>query len=367
MKLKTFNCIFPGLYNFILAKDVGMIPYALSDDFKTSITTYDNDTYTYLDTLLDEKVELNFLKKTGNEQEDVLNYIKENARDIDIIQFYHLRYNLLPSYIRSYRENNKNGKIYLKLDANNHIIDFLVKRRGIKATIRRYLTKRMFKKIDLISIETQRNYNVLKKSGLIDDEKLILLPNGIKKMDISFKNRENIILYVGKIERKNKSVDMLLKVAENIDLHDWKIMLIGDIEDDMKIFMQQYFKENPQMIKKVILKGYITDKKELSKYYSKAKIYCCCSETESFGISLLEAAYHGNYIISTDVGASYDIIHLTNYGMIINHSTENLKNILEYVLKNWNNIKKDPRKISDLIYKHYSWNYLAQVLKEKLN
>ena len=143
-------------------------------------------------------------------------------------------------------------------------------------------------------------------------------------------------------------------------------MLIGEIEDDMKIFIKEYFKENPNMIDKVILKGYITDKEELSQYYAKAKIYCCCSKIESFGIALLEAAYHGNYIISTDVGASYDIIHLTKYGMIINHNTQNLKNTLEHVIKNWNHIQQDPRKISNTIYKHYGWPNLAKKLEEKL-
>lgn len=365
--MKTFNCIFPGLYNYILAKDVGMIPYALSDVYDTSITTYDNDSYTYLKSVLDGKVKLNFLKKNGDdEQADVLDYIKSNAKDIDVIQFYHLRYNLLPSYIRCYRKYNKDGKIYLKLDANNHIIDFLIKRHGIKAALRRYFTKKMFKEIDLISIETKRNYHVLKNSELIDPEKLIYLPDGIKKIDINFKNRQNIILYVGKIERKNKSVDMLLKAASDTNMRDWKIMLIGEIEDDMKIFMKQYFKENPGMIDKVILKGYITDKEELSQYYAKAKVYCCCSKTESFGIALLEAAYHGNYIISTDVGASYDIINLTKYGMIINHNTQNLKNTLEYVIKNWNHIQQDPRKISNTIYEHYGWPNLAKKLEEKL-
>ncbi len=364
--MKKYNCIFPGLYNYILTKDVGMIPYILSTNYDATITTYNNDTYTYLDEVFDRKINLDFLNNTTNEKNDVKQYIKENAKNIDVIQFYHLRYNLLPQYVFTYKRNNKNGKIYLKLDANNDIIDFLVKRKGIFPSLRRLLVKLVFKYIDVISIETKRNYDVLFRSNLISKDKLLYLPNGVLKSDISINNKEKTILYVGYIEKKNKSIDMLLNALSRVNLGEWKVVLIGKIEDDIKEFIEEYFIKYPHMKNKINFKGYISDKNLLSQEYAKSSVYCCCSKKESFGISTLEAAYYGNYIISTNVGGSPDIINKTNYGKIIDHDTEKLVDVLENTINNWNLIKENPSKIQKIVYDNFSWKNLCNKLEKKL-
>ena len=105
--MKKFNCIFPGLYNYILTKDVGMIPYVLSDKYYTSITTYANEEFPYMkDFLKKDNFSLEILENTGNEKRDVVRYIKNNAKDIDILQLYHLRYNVLPNHVLTYKLYN---------------------------------------------------------------------------------------------------------------------------------------------------------------------------------------------------------------------------------------------------------------------
>lgn len=364
--MKKYNCIFPGLYNYILTKDVGMIPYTLSRYYETSITTYDNDDYTYFNTILkDNNFKINFLENTGNEKKDVLSYIKKNAKNIDIIQFYHLRYNLLPYYILTYKLYNRKGQIYLKLDANNDIIDFLVKREGIMPGIRRFLIKRLFKHVDVISIETKRNYDALNESHIISSDKLLYLPNGIMKTPVNIENKEKTILYVGVIEKKNKSVDMLLKAIKQTDLRNWKVVLIGEIQDDIREFINRLLQDNPELNDKIIFKGYIADKEILAEEYAKSSIYCCTSKKESFGISTLEAAYHGNYIISTNVGGSPDIIEKTGYGKIIEHDTVKLKETIADTIKNWDNIQKNPKTIQKTVYDNFNWNYLCDKLKKE--
>ena len=67
--MKRYTCIFPGLYNYILTKDVGMIPYTLSSEYQTVIATYANDKYTYLeDTLQSTNFKLDYMEKTENEK-----------------------------------------------------------------------------------------------------------------------------------------------------------------------------------------------------------------------------------------------------------------------------------------------------------
>lgn len=364
--MKKYNCIFPGLYNYILAKDVGMIPYTLTKHYDCSITTYDNEEYTYINTILKNRpLKINYLNNTENEKHDVTEYIKENAGNIDIIQFYHLRYNLLPWYVLIYKLYNPKGQIYLKLDASNDYIDFLVKRKGIAPSIRRNLVKILFKFIDVISTETERNYNVLKSSKLISPAKLIYLPNGITRTDADIENKEKTILYVGYIEKRNKSTDLLLRACRNINLESWKIVLVGKIQDDMKEFIEEYFKNNPELKDKIIFKGYMEDKTMLAEEYAKSCIYCCTSKKESFGISVLEAAYHGNYIISTNVGGSPDIISKTKYGKIIEHDTDDLEKTLSHTINNWNSIKKNPVKIQKTVYDNFNWNYLCEKLNKK--
>lgn len=363
--MKKYECIFPGLYNYILAKDVGMIPYTLSDKYQTSITTYNNDEYTYMENFLKkENFTINYLENTGNEKKDVTNYLEENAENIDILQLYHLRYNMLPGYVRTYKKHNPTGKIYLKLDANNDYIDFLVKRKGIRPAIRRFLIKKVFNKIDAISIETRRNYEVLQK--IIPEDKLFYLPNGIMKTDTPITDKEKIILYVGYIEKQNKSTDMLLNAISNIDLNGWKLVLVGQIKEDMQEFMDSFIRKNPELKNKIILKGYIKDKQKLSEEYAKASIYCCTSRKESFGISTLEAAYHGNYIISTNVGGSPDIIKTTQYGKIIDHKQENLEKTLQETINNWNTTRKEPTKVQEKIYRQYNWNKLCEDIIKKI-
>lgn len=365
--MKKFVCIFPGLYNYILTKDVGMIPYTLSKKYETKIATYNNEEFPYMtDILKSERFSIEYLEDTGNEKKDVTRYIKENAKTIDILQLYHLRYNLLPYYILYYRLHNHKGKIFLKLDANNEFIDFLVNRKGLMPSLRRFYVKILFKFINYVSIETSRNYYALIDSNLIPEDKLLYLPNGVIESNISINSKEHTILYVGYIEKRNKSIDILLDAIRDVDLKDWNVVLVGEIKEDMKEFINSYFTENPHLKSRITFKGYISDKEVLAKEYAKSSIYCCTSRKESFGISTLEAAYYGNYIISTNVGGSPDILKNTSYGTITEHDKDELGNHIQYAINNWDSIRKDPELVQKKVYDEFSWDYLCDKLIEKI-
>ena len=316
--------------------------------------------------LKSENFSLEFLEDTGNEKNDVRRYLKENAHDIDILQLYHLRYNLLPYYIFTYRLHNRNGKIFLKLDSNNEYIDFLLKRRGFLPALRRYYVKFLFRFIDLVSIETKRNYDTLLEGKIIDENKLLYLPNGVLENKTDINHKEHIILYVGYVEKKNKSIDMLIEAFNSTDFKDWKLVLVGSIQEDMKEFLDEFFDKNPHMTDKIILKGYISDKNVLSEEYAKSSIYCCTSLKESFGISTLEAAYHGNYIISTDVGGSTDILGQNNYGQIISHDKSKLENALQHCIDNWDDIRENPDTIQEKVNAEFNWKSLCEKIIEKI-
>lgn len=363
--MKKYTCIFPRLFNYNLTKDVGMIPFILSDNYNTSIVTYNNDDYFYLENdLKKDNFKLEFVKNTNNEKKDIIQYLKKNSKNIDILQLYHLKYNLIFYYIIIYKIYNKKGKIYLKLDANNEVIDFLVKRKGLMPYLRRLYSKIIFHFIDIISIETKRNYNLLK--NIIPEDKLLYVPNGIIKNNTPLEYKENIVLYVGDIEKNNKSIDMLINSIISLNNNQWKLVLIGKIKDDMKDYLEELFKNKLHLKNKIILKGYISNKKMLSEEYAKSSIYCCVSKSESFGISTLEAAYHGNYIISTNVGGSLDIINQTQYGKIIKHNQQELTKSLEYAINNWQKIRQNPYDIQEKVYSKYNWQKLCEKIVNKI-
>ena len=344
-----------------------MIPYTLSDDYQTSIVTYNNDNYTYLEnTLKADKFKLDYLEKSENERRDVVKYLKKNSKNIDILQLYHLRYTLLAWYIFTYKLYNRKGIIYLKLDANNDIIDFLLERKGLTASIRRVYTKFIFKFIDCISIETKRNYKKLVDSNIAGKDKIIHLPNGIVKSNAQLDEKEKIIIYVGYVTKKNKSIDLLLNSIANIDLKGWKILLVGEVLEDIEEFIEDYFRKHPFLKDNVIFDGYVSDKDILSQKYAKSSIYCCLSESESFGLSTLEAAYFGNYIISTNVGCSPDIIEDTNYGKIVDHDIDSVSKCLTECIDKWDEIKDNPYNVQRIIYEKYNWKHLCNKLKNKL-
>lgn len=344
-----------------------MIPYTLSERYESKITTYPNEEFTYMESLLkSENLTLDYLENTQNETRDIRRYLRDNAKNIDILQVYHLRYKVLPFIILAYKTRNRRGKIFLKLDANNQFIDFLVKRSGLLPSLRRLYVKVLFKFINLVSIETKRNYDTLIESSIINKDKLLYLPNGVQETKSDITRKEHVISYVGFIEKRNKSTDMLINAFSNIDCKDWKLELTGSVDEDMEKFIDDFFETNPHMKDRIIFNGYVSDKEELSDIYAKSSIYCCTSIKESFGISTLEAAYHGNYIISTDVGGSSDIINKSRYGQLIEHDTAELEETLQYVIDNWENIKENPLNIQKEINDEFNWKNLCNKIIKKI-
>jgi glycosyltransferase involved in cell wall biosynthesis len=134
----------------------------------------------------------------------------------------------------------------------------------------------------------------------------------------------------------------------------------------MKDFIEDLFNKKPELKKKIIFKGYISDKEKLSEEYAKSSIYCCTSKKESFGISTLEAAYYGNYIISTNVGGSPDIIEKTGFGTLINHDVTELEQKLQSTINNWDTLKENPESIQKKVINEFDWEILCKKIIKRL-
>ncbi len=400
---RSFLLIFDKLRNISLIKDTGMIPYYFHRKYHYSskILTYRNDkAYPFLQEYC-KGLELEFLKrrrflnKILGIEIPALIYLIKNFKKIHILEVIWLS-NSSILYGILYKMLNRNGFLYLKLDATEKIkyhnklhphgyYDYqyykeqsIVKNliNSFRIILGKFFGNLFFKKLDLASIESVKLYKDIKDYPRIK-HKLIYLPNGIddyflKDLNIKrvdFSKKENIILTVGRIGWVAKDHHIFLEAIASIeDLKNWKIYLVGGIYDKFKDYISHYFVKYPHLKDKVIFIGEILDRKKLLEFYQKSKIFCLTSNVESFGIVLVEAGYFGNYIVSTNLPSARDITSNSQFGTLFKiRDTARLTEILENLIDNEELMEKNYLKIQNHIDKKFLWSKIISKLYRELN
>lgn len=267
---------------------------------------------------------------------NIFKYLIKNAKNIDVLMLFHVsRCSYWYAYF--YKKYNPNGKIYIKADFNlgvykkewsivnskpKSLREFFKKRRESQEYSKR---KKLIPMVDLISYESFEAFNYMKDSyaGVDTKNKTMYFPNGydnkvIDKIKIkSFKEKENIILTVGRLGTKEKNTELLLETLKEVDLKDWKVYLVGSIDKNFIEHKEKFFEDNPNLKEKIIFTGEIKDKEKLYEYYNKVKVFVLPSKWESFGIVMVEAMAFGNYIITSNTCAANDITNNNSIGKII--------------------------------------------------
>ncbi len=332
LKNKTFVTFFTNFEYQHFNKDVGMIPVAMKKyaGINAKILYYSKK-----DVQIDESHDVELVNLYNYSFLGFLNiylFLICNSYKISYLNLYHLYYK---SYILLliYKFCNWKGNVYLKLDMNSFNAELINKRSKLKLIHTKFILKYFVK---VISVETLFCHKILQSKFKNIKEKIHYLPNG-SSFEFKLKeeyNKENVVLYVGRIGSYEKNVEMFLSSLVNIDLKDWKVYLIGPVSEEFKKTIKKSEIENN---KNIFFLGNIDDRNILASYYQKSKVLCLTSRWESFGIVLSEALFYNNYIISTPVGAAIDIINEKN-GIIINDSFE-MKTILEQIISGERNIE----------------------------
>lgn len=370
---KTFVTIFDRAKNFHLVKDVGQIPFHMHKEFNydSKIVTIKNDKkYSYLDDEVDGlKIDFISRVKIFKINLGVIIYLIKNAKKIDILHQFHIRnYTLL--YAKIYKIFNKNGINYIKADANEKV---LINNKNIFK--KKYL-KIIEKYIDLISFETKELTSLVKEKYPLLENKFFYITNGvddnyIKNLsldDFDYSKKENIILYVARIGTYQKNTELFLNSLANIDLKDWKVHIIGEIEKEFELFINKYFDKNKNLKDKLIFKGSISNREEIYEYYSKSKVFCLSSRYEGFPLVFPEAIYFGNYIITTDVSGAKDITDNEKYGTIVKDFSEDNYSLAIEELINSNTLNsKLCNEIRTFSKNNYTWKNIVKNLEEALN
>ncbi len=309
MKKKTFVTLFPDCPNFGLVKDVGQIPYYLSKypDIEGCFAS------AKLDLNGDYVEEVDGLKLVliprvlHNCTLSGILYLIKNSRKIDILNIYHFRTRSYV-YAKIYKSINKNGMIYLKLDAGFTTIDL------IKSS-RRYhrLCEKLMEISDVVSTESK---TVLEQLRPLTRNEIQLVYNGTDIKESRNQPKDNSFLTVARIGSPEKNDELLLEAFSKIaDKCDWNLILAGKIEDSFRGYIEEYFVKNPLLKSRIAFKGEVKDRKELAETYGSAKIFVLPSKFESYGLVCVEALINGCYLVLSDqVTPYYEFTYNGKYG-----------------------------------------------------
>ncbi|EAJ5682245.1 glycosyltransferase family 4 protein, partial [Campylobacter lari] len=176
---------------------------------------------------------------------------------------------------------------------------------GEKSIKTNKLRKKYYPKSNLLTVLTNADY---KYYDFVKNKTLI--PNPIDIISLGENNikKENIILYVGRLEPE-KSVDIFIKAISKIkNINQWKIQIAGDgsLKEEL-IELSKIYKLNIEFL------GHV---KNLHELYLKSKILCLTSEQEGLPIVLLESIIYNCVRISSNYIGVEELI-VDNYNGLI--------------------------------------------------
>lgn len=134
----------------------------------------------------------------------------------------------------------------------------------------------------------------IKQYLFITNHKLHAIGNPIENLNYnnSKTNKKNQVLYVGRLEIKQKRPDVLLRIWSLVEnrMPEWRLVLLGDGEDRAKLEKQS---ENLQL-RNVCFKGFVDPRP----YYEESLILCLTSDYEGLGMVVLEGMQYNVVPIS---------------------------------------------------------------------
>ena len=132
------------------------------------------------------------------------------------------------------------------------------------------------------------------------------------ELDIKTLPKENIVLFVGRLDLSQKRVDLLLEIWKKLHVQapEWKFWVLGDGAE--KKNMEKYCLQNN--LDRVQFFG----KVKPDEYYKKAKIFHMTSAFEGFGNVLIEAQSYGCVPMLFDsYSAASDIVYHNENGILV--------------------------------------------------
>lgn len=371
--MKNFVTIFPRTENVHLTKDVGAIPYTFHAHlgYNSTLVCIQNGDYPHNE-LYTRGLHMEFIEGDTQRSIDdawyeyrlIKKYLSKNARRIDVLNLYHytIPHVLLLAY---YKLRNPKGIAYLKLDADFIALPHTaqayasMRKNPIKLAVKRWLLN----KVDIISAES---HEICDRAAASLNHKITYIPNGffahdtIAKADIG--QKKNQFITVGRLGSYQKNTESILRAFAKIyQTCDWDLVLVGPSEGNFLAEMRSLFDANEGLADRVIYKGAVSDKAELSNLYGIAKVFLLPSRWESFGLVVVEAQSEGCYLVLSDQVVPYP--EFTDNGRLGQVIPAENDDALANAMLQATQIEYDPQAYRNYAYQHFSWKSIC----EKLN
>ena len=245
-------------------------------------------------------------------------WIWKNAKKIDILHLWWLQA-VLPVWL--YKIRNPKGIVWKKCDLGisplhnrmppmNTFMGKL-KNKIIEFTIKHYT--------DCLTAESTMTVEYLQNRYTSCKEKIKYLPSGVDDIWLQkhnilpypYEKKENLIIHVARLGTAQKNTEFLLECMEKTQWQkDWKIIAVATYPGMTPEFapkLEAFFEKNSHLRHRLQVSGELTQQ-ELFGYYQRAKIVCCTSVWESFGLFIVEGLSMGDYVLTTPICTAPDFI-----------------------------------------------------------
>ena len=154
-----------------------------------------------------------------------------------------------------------------------------------------FLRRKTYNFADRLVVQSEEISNYFK--SIIDERKIVIIPNPIKIVDSNKNKKEKIILTVGRLD-VNKNQEQIIRSFSRLKQEGWRLIICGDgsLLSKLKDLVIDL-----NINDAVEFKGSV---KNIEKQYKRASIFAFSSLSEGFPNVLLEAMNYGCACISSD-------------------------------------------------------------------
>ncbi len=232
------------------------------------------------------------------------------------------------------------------------------------------------KTIEELIVPTKKTYNLFKEKYQYDRD-VHIIPTGINlekfysenyqnkdiqklKNKYQFNNEDFVLLYVGRIA-KEKDVEFLIK--NHLKKNNHKLLIVGDGPD------RNILQEKTQKNQNIIFTGKVNYEK-IGLYYQLADIFVTASQTETQGLTIIEALAAGIPVVAINDPAFREVINKNN-GYLFNTREEyqkiigNLSNDEDLLNKLKKQGRQDAEQYSDENYANRVMDIYQLAIKSK--
>jgi glycosyltransferase involved in cell wall biosynthesis len=270
---------------------------------------------------------INLVINQGALFEDVSNFsYTASSIGVPVISVLHNSLlSILDNYDRIFSGHNSFKGRVIKFVYSNYILESFFKKIYVLSK-RKHYRKLLRHSAYIVLLSEKYKDEIQLFSGLNNVSNVCAISNPIIVDNSNFQ-KENRVLYVGRVNTSQKQVDRLLEIWQEVGSKypDWKLQIIGGGEDLSELLKTYSY------ISSVEFHGF----KNPAEFYKRAKIFCMTSAYEGLPMTLIEAQSYGVVPIAFNTFASVsDIIEDCKTGILISpYKTQDYISSLESLIR----------------------------------